>query len=232
MLSGRSDSSGTDEVGRVNDTTYDEQIRTTRAKIRRVSVSSMDNNSYLVTCSTTGEQLLIDAADDAPRLLRMIEDGGGRLAVLVTSHRHADHTRALADVVAALHPETAAGEDDADALPVPVRRRLRHGDELRVGELVLRVVHLRGHTPGSVTLVLPGDHEAAEPDRLFTGDSLFPGGPGRTWSSGDFVSLMDDLETRIFAAYPDDAVVHPGHGLPTTLGRERPHLGAWRERGW
>jgi glyoxylase-like metal-dependent hydrolase (beta-lactamase superfamily II) len=80
--------------------------------------------------------------------------------------------------------------------------------------------------------VLPGDPVAGEPDRLFTGDSLFPGGPGRTWSPDDFRSLMDDLEERIFRVFGDAAVVHPGHGKSTTLAAERPHLAEWRARGW
>ena len=211
---------------------YDELTTTATATIRRVAVSSMDNNAYLITCSKTGEQLLVDAADDSPRLLAMIESGGGGLSTVVTTHRHVDHVRALVDVFEATGATTAAGEDDAHALPVRVQRRLRHCDELQVGALSLGVVHLRGHTPGSVALHLPGEPAAGEPGRLFTGDSLFPGGPGRTWSPEDFRSLMDDLEERVFGRFDDATVVHPGHGLPTTLGDERPHLGDWRARGW
>jgi glyoxylase-like metal-dependent hydrolase (beta-lactamase superfamily II) len=210
----------------------DEVIATARTTIHRASVSAADNNAYLLTCSATGRQLLIDAADVAPRLIAMIEEAGSGLDTVLTTHRHADHTRALAAVAAATGAVVAAGEDDADALPVGVTRRLRHGDRVTVGNVELEVVHLRGHTPGSVTLVLPGDPAAGEPDRLFTGDSLFPGGVGRTWSPEDFVSLIDDVEARIFARFADATVVHPGHGLPTTLGEERPHLAEWRTRGW
>lgn len=211
---------------------HDELFDTASAQVRRVSVSAGDNNAYLLTCSATGRKLLIDAADDAPRLLAMIEETGGGLDTVVTTHRHADHTRALAAVAAATGALVAAGEDDADALPVPVARRLRHGDRVGVGDLDLEVVHLRGHTPGSVALVLRGDPAAGEPDRLFTGDSLFPGGVGRTWSPEDFDSLIDDVEDRIFGRFGDNTVVHPGHGRPTTLGTERPHLGQWRARRW
>lgn len=210
---------------------YDELITTPSATIRRVAVSSMDNNSYLITCSESGEQLLIDAADDAPRLLAMIADGDGGLSTIVTTHRHHDHVRALPAVAEATRAKLLSGEDDADALPVHVDRRLRHDDVVTVGALALRVVHLRGHTPGSVALALPGD-SAGEPVHLFTGDSLFPGGVGKTWSSADFDALIDDVQTRIFDVYDDATVVHPGHGLSTTLGRERPHLEAWRARRW
>ena len=89
-------------------------------------------------------------------------------------------------------------------------------------------MHLRGHTPGSVALVYRGDRRP----HLFTGDSLFPGGPGKTWSPDDFTSLVDDLEQRVFGALPDDTWVYPGHGDDTTLGAERPSLPEWRERGW
>ena len=204
------------------------------AELRQVSVSDMDNNAYLLTCGTTGAQLLVDAADDAPTLLEMIGHGstgtdGGRLDLVVTTHRHWDHHRALAAVVEATGASTAAGEDDADALPVEIEQRLSHDDRVRVGELVLSVVHLRGHTPGSVALAWT---DGAGTVHLFTGDSLFPGGPGKTTSTADFTSLMDDLEARVFDVYPDSTVVYPGHGAPTTLGAERPHLPEWRARGW
>jgi glyoxylase-like metal-dependent hydrolase (beta-lactamase superfamily II) len=124
---------------------------------------------------------------------------------------------------------SAAGRDDASGLPVLPDRMLDHGDVLRVGELDLEVVHLRGHTPGSVALVL---RSADGSVHAFTGDSLFPGGPGRTTRPEDFTSLMGDLEERIFGALPDTAWIYPGHGWDTTLSVERPHLPEWRERGW
>ncbi len=203
------------------------------AELRQVSVSELDNNCYLLTDTSTGAQLLIDAADDAPALLRMVEHGspgddGGRLDLVVTTHQHWDHHRALRDVVEATGARTAAGEEDADALPVPVDDRLRHGDKVRAGDLVLDVVHLRGHTPGSVALAWKDGDGLVH---LFAGDSLFPGGPGRTTRREDFESLMADLEARVFTL-PDETRVYPGHGKGTTLGAERPHLQEWRERGW
>src|SRR5690606_31617385 len=99
------------------------------------------------------------------------------------------------------------------------------GDRITCGPILLRVIGLVGHTPGSIAL--------AWQDRLlFTGDSLFPGGPGKTGSPEDFSSLMADLETKIFDRYADDVAIHPGHGDSTTLGTERPHLTEWRQRGW
>lgn len=199
------------------------------AQVRKCSVSSMDNNVYLITCRTTGEQLLVDAADDPDRVDRLVAEGTGRLDAVVTTHRHQDHHRALAQTVARHGPRTSAGSADAPGLPVPPDRLLDHGDVVRVGELELEVVALRGHTPGSVALALRDEEGRVH---LFTGDSLFPGGPGKTAGPAEFTSLLDDLQRRVFDVYGDDTVVHPGHGDSTTLGRERPHLPQWRSRGW
>ncbi len=197
--------------------------------IRKCSVGAMDNNCYLLTCTDTQEQLLIDAADDAPRLLRLVEEGSGHLAMIVTTHRHADHVRALEDVARQTQAATLAGRHDADALPLPPDRRLAHGDQVVLGRQRLDVIELRGHTPGAVALAWtePGGRA-----HLFVGDSLFPGGVGKTASPEDFASLMDDVEGRLFRPYADDAWVYPGHGSDTTLGAERPQLAQWRERGW
>lgn len=198
------------------------------ATITKVSVGPMDNNAYLVVCDATGKSLLVDAANDAGRLTELLDDHAPELALVVTTHQHPDHWQALADVVAGTGAPTAAHPLDAEPLPVPVDRELEHGDTLTVGELGIEVIHLRGHTPGSVALLL----RTPEGAHLFTGDSLFPGGPGRTTSPADFTSLMDDLEQRVFGTLPDDTVVYPGHGRDTNLGIERPQLAEWRARGW
>ena len=196
--------------------------------IIKVSVGPMDNNAYLVVDGATGKSLLIDAAAESDRLTELLDEHAPELAVVVTTHSHPDHWQALADVVGGTGAPTAAHGLDAGPLPVAVDRELDHGDRVQVGELELEVIHLRGHTPGSVALLLRTDEGA----HLFTGDSLFPGGPGKTGSPEDFTSLMDDLEQRVFGTLDDSTVVYPGHGSDTTLGEERPHLGEWRERGW
>lgn len=197
--------------------------------IRKLAVSEMHNNVYLLTCRSTGEQLLIDAADEGGRIRDLVAAGGSGLAQLVTTHQHWDHVRALEETAAAFSPTTQAGEDDADALPLRPDVRLRHGDTVTFGDITLDVVHLRGHTPGSVALAYddPQGHV-----HLFTGDSLFPGGHGRTTGESDHHQLMDDLEARVFGVYDDDTWFYPGHGLDSTLGAERPHLQEWRDRGW
>ncbi|MFD7447883.1 MBL fold metallo-hydrolase [Kitasatospora sp. NPDC059827] len=195
--------------------------------ISKVAVGPYDNNAYLLRCRATDEQLLIDAAADAPVLLETVGDA---LATVVTTHRHQDHWGALAEVVAATGARTAAGEHDAEGIPVPTELRLADGDTLRVGEVGLTVRHLVGHTPGAIVLVY--DDPQGHP-HVFTGDCLFPGGVGNTWGDpAAFDSLFRDVNEKIFDVLPDEAWVYPGHGNDTTLGAERPHLAEWRDRGW
>jgi glyoxylase-like metal-dependent hydrolase (beta-lactamase superfamily II) len=199
------------------------------ASIVKVSVGPMDNNAYLVTCSATGETLLIDAANDAEILLELIDRFAPQLSLIVTSHQHQDHWLALADVAKATDVPTAAHQLDADPLPVKPDRILADGDTIKIGELSFDVIHLQGHTPGSVALALDGADDATH---LFTGDCLFPGGVGKTWKKGDFEQLLGDVTTRVFDVYDDSTVVYPGHGDDTTLGAERPQLDEWKARGW
>lgn len=218
--------------------------RLDRWTLRALSVGPMDNNAYLLTCRTSGAQLLVDAAAEPDRLLALVREGSpdGRVDLVVTTHRHGDHLGALADVLRATDAPHAAGADDADAVAAAAGttrpRALRHGETLRVGALEVGVVALRGHTPGSVALAVQEPTDAVAPGavpsrtHLLTGDSLFPGGPGRTGDARAFTRLMADLEERVFGPLPDDTRVLPGHGRATTLGAERPHLPAWHARGW
>ncbi|HYZ56834.1 MAG TPA: MBL fold metallo-hydrolase [Streptosporangiaceae bacterium] len=198
--------------------------------VTKLAVGPMDNNAYLLRCASTGEGLLIDAANEAGRLIELI--GDTPVTWIVTTHRHGDHWQALAEVQAATGAAVVAHPDDADKLPVPVDDRIVDGDVIHFGDAAVSVIHLRGHTPGSVALCYDAEGALAESPHLFTGDSLFPGGPGKTTSPENFTSLMDDLEARVFGKLPDATWVYPGHGNDTTLGAERPHLPEWRARGW
>jgi glyoxylase-like metal-dependent hydrolase (beta-lactamase superfamily II) len=195
----------------------------------KISVGPMDNNAYLLQAAGGGT-VLVDAANDSKRLLKII--GDEPLHTIVTTHRHGDHWQGLAALAKTTGARLIAGRPDVEAIAqgagVGELIGVWDGDQVELGEESLAVIGLVGHTPGSITLVYTGDG----PAHLFTGDSLFPGGPGRTRSPEDFTSLMDDLEAKIFGRFDDDAVVHPGHGDDTTLGIERPHLAEWRERGW
>jgi glyoxylase-like metal-dependent hydrolase (beta-lactamase superfamily II) len=201
------------------------------ATIIKMSVGPMDNNVYLVTSSRTGETLLIDAANDPELLVELVLEYAPKLALIVTSHQHFDHWQALEAVASATGAPTAVHQLDAEPLPVKPDRFLAGGDTVVVGDLVFDVVHLRGHTPGSVALALrPAGERTAT--HLFTGDCLFPGGVGKTWEPGGFEELLGDVTSRVFDVYGDDTVVYPGHGDDTTVGAERPHLSEWRDRGW
>lgn len=202
-------------------------------EIRKAAVGPMQNNVYLLTCRVVGAQLLVDAADDPDRLLALLQEGTTQLDLVVTTHRHTDHSRALASVVAVTGARVAAGADDADAVAettdIAVTQRLHDGDTVRVGNATLTVVALRGHTPGSVALAY---REPSGRAHLFTGDSLFPGGVGATQGPEAFEQLYRDVVERVFDRFGDDTWVYPGHGPDTTLGAERDHLAEWRARGW
>jgi len=197
--------------------------------IAKLAVGPMSNNAYVLRCTSTGEGLLIDAANEADRLRELVRFEGPPVSAILTTHRHADHWQALAETVSDAEAAVYAGDPDADELPVAVDERLVHGDTFTVGDLTLEVIALRGHTPGSVA-VLYRDPDGTP--HLFTGDSLFPGGVGKTGSPADFTSLLDDVTSRVFDVLPDETWFYPGHGDDSTLGSERPHLGQWRERGW
>ncbi|MFI6453439.1 MBL fold metallo-hydrolase [Streptosporangium amethystogenes] len=191
--------------------------------IAKLAVGPFDNNAYLLRCTRTGDGALIDAAAEPDRLLEFI--GDRPISKIITTHQHGDHWQALAEVARATGASVIAHPLDAPGLPVPVDLEVEHGEEITVGEVGLEVIHLRGHTPGSIALYHPG--------HLFTGDSLFPGGVGNTNKDPErFAQLFADVSERIFDRLPDDTWVYPGHGKDTTLGAERPHLTEWRERGW
>jgi glyoxylase-like metal-dependent hydrolase (beta-lactamase superfamily II) len=198
----------------------------TELTITKVSVGPMDNNAYLLRCTRTGAQVLIDAAAEPARLRSLVGPAG--LSAVVTTHRHADHWQALADVVAATGARAVAHPLDAPGLPVPVSP-VEEGAAVPVGACALEVIHLVGHTPGSIALLYP---DPSGVPHLFTGDSLFPGGVGRTSSPADFASLFDDVSAKLFDRLPDDTWFYPGHGDDSTLGAERPSLPEWRARGW
>ncbi|WP_083837325.1 MBL fold metallo-hydrolase [Gordonia effusa] len=208
---------------------------TDHATITALSVGPMDNNVYIVTCRETGDQLLIDAANDAEHIENLLAGLPGQLRSIFTTHQHPDHVQAL-EAINTAHPgvPTAAGRHDAAALPVAPDVLVDDGDTITVGNLTLNAIHLVGHTPGSIALAFADtDADHSQPrTHLFTGDCLFPGGVGKTWRPEDFVTLYRDVTTKIFDRYPDDTEVYPGHGAGTTLGAERGSLDEWRQRGW
>jgi glyoxylase-like metal-dependent hydrolase (beta-lactamase superfamily II) len=189
--------------------------------VSRVVVGPLDNNVYLIEDTASGNALLIDAADDADAILEFV--GGTNVVGVFTTHGHGDHHQAVPVVPVAfdapfmLHPldQPIAGKD----IDVPIA-----AGPLSIGDTTATIVHTPGHTPGSVCISLPGV--------VFTGDTLFPGGPGATrFDHSSFTTIIESLETELFSL-PDETVVFPGHGASTTIGTERPQLASWIERGW
>ncbi|HTL24691.1 MAG TPA: MBL fold metallo-hydrolase [Mycobacteriales bacterium] len=192
--------------------------------ITKVATNPFNNNCYLL--ASHGDVLLVDAAGDPEVLLSLL--GDDNLVGVVETHGHWDHWQALVDVVKATGAPVLATRADAGDLPVAVDRFLEDGDVVQVGGCELTAITLVGHTPGSVAL-----HYAPDGGHLFTGDSLFPGGVGNTEQDPKrFATLIDDVERKLFGAFPDSTWVYPGHGADTTLGTERGSLEEWRARGW
>lgn len=195
----------------------------TGAEVHRLVVGPVANNVYVVRCSRTGEATLLDAANEPDRLLAAAAALG--VTSVLTTHGHWDHIGAVEAFRKAGIP-VWVNALDAPSLP-GYDHVLSDDDAHVVGDLTLRAIHTPGHTPGSTCLALEGAPV------LFTGDTLFPGGPGNaTFEGGDFATIIDSIERRIFAAFDDDTVFFPGHGDSSTIGAERPHLAEWIERGW
>lgn len=183
------------------------------AKVRIIKVPHMgpiDNNSYIVSCRETGEAVIIDAPEEPEKLLR--EVGDAKVKAIIITHRHGDHTAGLKVMKERSGAPVACHPDDASALPVAPTLRLKDGDTVRVGKVQLTAKHTPGHTPGALCLVT-GKH-------VFTGDTLFPGGPGRTGTPEAFKQVKESI-TRQLLALPDDTAVYPGHGNDTTIGQAR-----------
>lgn len=193
-----------------------------RVQITRVVVGPMVNNVFVVRCAETGESVLIDAADEPGVLLPLCEDLG--VGDVLTTHGHRDHIQAVPAVRAAGH-RVGVAEGDAGMLPAH-DFLIADGALIEVGRLRLRAIHTPGHTPGSTCLQVEGSPV------LFSGDTLFPGGPGNTWHDPvHFATIIRSIRQRLFTL-PDETIVMPGHGADTTIGTERPHLQEWIDRGW
>jgi glyoxylase-like metal-dependent hydrolase (beta-lactamase superfamily II) len=194
----------------------------TRAEVHKLVVGPMDNNAFVLRCRRTGRSVLIDAANEPTRLAEACQELG--VGLVLQTHGHWDHVQAVPGLRGAGYP---VGVSPGDAAMVPSHDfLLEDDDDIEVGRLRLRIIATPGHTPGSTCFSLDGSPV------LFSGDTLFPGGPGRTTSPRDFAAIIASIEDRLFSRLPAETVVMPGHGKDTTVGAERPHLGEWMERGW
>jgi glyoxylase-like metal-dependent hydrolase (beta-lactamase superfamily II) len=195
-----------------------------RLEIHRLVVGPYDNNVFVLRCRDTGESVLIDAANEHEKLLELCQ----RLDVrrVLETHGHWDHIGAVPQMREAGYEVAVTAADAPMLADVGYDVFLDDAEVIEVGRLRLHAIHNPGHTPGSISFLVEGSPV------LFSGDTLFPGGPGNTtFEGGDFATIIDSLDNKLFAL-PSHTVVMPGHGVDTTIGNERPHLAEWVARGW
>ena len=185
-------------------------VKDDRIQIEKIELGPYGTNAYILVCRNTGESVIVDAPADAGKILQLLK--GTRPKYILITHNHMDHTGALSELKSTLDLPIAAHADDAGGLPVPADQLLSDGDVISCGDIKLSVLYTPGHTPGSICF-LTGNC-------LIAGDTLFPGGPGRTGSPADFKRILESLTGKIFVL-PDDTQVFPGHGNSTILAKER-----------
>lgn len=205
--------------------------------IIKTSVGSMDNSCYLL--AVDNDAVLIDAATDAPFLLDLADAAGVKITDVITTHSHYDHVGALKEVLQQTEARHHASAGDAPDLPADADRVVKDGERFdlaseKLADLHLSGITLHGHTNEGLAIAFDPQSSLGikAPVHVFTGDSLFPGGVGKTSSPEAFNRLLDDVTHKLFDVYDGATCIHPGHGDDTTLGAEYPHLAEWRERGW
>ena len=189
--------------------------------VSKASVGKMDNTVYVVACKNTARSVIVDAAAEPETIVALVK--GTDPIAIVTTHGHADHVGATREVARRLGIPFRLHPADRNICPIIADEDLETG-RLVIGAAHVQIVHTPGHTPGSISIAMSG--------AVLTGDTLFPGGPGATrFSYSDFDQIMNSIERELMTM-PDESIVMPGHGLDTTIGRERPSLPEWRERRW
>ncbi|MFM7686014.1 MAG: MBL fold metallo-hydrolase [Actinomycetota bacterium] len=195
-----------------------------RLQIHRVVVGPYENNVFVLRCRETGDAVLIDAANEHEQLLQLCRRLGVRR--VLETHGHWDHIQAVPQIREAGYEVGINSSDAAMLKDVGYDAFIDDAEVIEVGHLRLRAIHNPGHTPGSVSFLVEGA------PLLFSGDTLFPGGPGATkFEGGDFATIIDSIDNRLFTL-PAETIVMPGHGVSTTIAHERPHLAEWVARGW
>jgi glyoxylase-like metal-dependent hydrolase (beta-lactamase superfamily II) len=195
---------------------------TSDVRVDKLVVGPFENNVFVVRCKSTGEAVLLDAANEHELLLEVSRATGVRR--VLTTHGHWDHIQAV-EAVRDAGIDVGIAAEDAAMLP-SYDFTIPDDEIVTVGDLRLRTIHTPGHTPGSTCFLLEG-HPV-----LFSGDTLFPGGAGNTFGDqAAFRQILESIDRRLFVL-PAQTIVMPGHGLDTLVGEERPHLDEWAERGW
>lgn len=190
-----------------------------KLKIERRQLGPWGTNAYIIVCKVTGESVLVDAPDEARRLVEWLRPTSQKYILM--THNHMDHVGALAEVHSALGIPVAAHPSDARGLPVAPEVMLTDGDVIPLGNLEIKVLHTPGHTPGSVCFLVDGV--------LISGDTLFPGGPGKTRTPGAFAEIVESITRKLFVL-PDDTPVHPGHGDSTVMKKEKTEFATFSSR--
>jgi glyoxylase-like metal-dependent hydrolase (beta-lactamase superfamily II) len=198
--------------------------RQTGVEVHKVVVGPFENNVFVVRCTESGDAVLIDAANEHEQLLELCTNLGVRR--VLETHGHWDHIQAVPALREAGYEVAVTALDAPRLKEVGYDVFIDDAEVIEVGRLRLRAIHNPGHTEGSISFHVEGT------PLLFTGDTLFPGGPGNaTFEGGDFATIIHSIDTKLFT-FPADTIVLPGHGNDTTIGAERPHLAEWVERGW
>ena len=199
-------------IEKANDTRFEMVaiVEDTKVKIIRLELGPFGTNAYIVICKSSGDSMLVDAPANANEIVKRLE--GTNLRYIIITHSHFDHTGALDELRPRFKVPIASHYLDATGLPVSPDMELSDGDTIEIGRLTARVLHTPGHTPGSLC-ILTGKY-------LIAGDTIFPGGPGKTGTPGDFKQIVDSITNKIFPL-PDDTKVYPGHGESTVLGIEK-----------
>ena len=193
-------------------------------EVHKVVVGPFDNNVFVVRCRRSGDAVLIDAANEHEQLLALCKQLGVRR--VLETHGHWDHIQAIPALREAGYKVAVTAADAPRLKDVGYDVFIDDAEIIEVGELRLHAIHNPGHTEGSISF-----HVANTPS-LFTGDTLFPGGPGNTTlDGGDFDAIINSIDNKLFT-FPSETIVLPGHGLDTTIGAERPQLAQWVARGW
>jgi glyoxylase-like metal-dependent hydrolase (beta-lactamase superfamily II) len=193
-------------------------------EVHKLVVGPYDNNVFVIRCRETGDAVLIDAANEHEKLLELCTQLGVRR--VLETHGHWDHIQAIHAMRDAGYEVAVTAADAPRLKDVGYDAFIDDAEVIEVGNLRLLAIHNPGHTEGSISFAV------ADTPLLFTGDTLFPGGPGNTaLDGGDFATIIQSIDNKLFT-FPPDTIVLPGHGLDTTIGAERPHLQTWVDRGW